>query len=339
MHKVPVILQLSDTECGIAALAMILAYYQFYIPLDTLREKCGTSRDGSKAATLIKVAEDYKFDAAAFTVELAEIYNLKHPVIAFWNFSHYVVITGATKNKFHIIDPAIGAITINQQEFDSAFTGVIIEIKANSYSPKLKPISALRPYIQKWLLDFKIEWSYLFLVSLLMVSGPLLSSAFTSVFINYCLIGGNARWLPWLGLLATISAIIFITSAIATKVTQFKLSTKTGLLKLSELALHLLKLPTLFYALRQKNEIITIITRSETIFTNISKSIADISINFILACIALGVMIKINFSLSLVSILIATISLLSIYILKKQICNLPASCMPLLCLRLETLKP
>ena len=45
--KVSVIMQLEALECGAASLAMVMAYYQKWIPLEQVRVDCGVSRDGS----------------------------------------------------------------------------------------------------------------------------------------------------------------------------------------------------------------------------------------------------------------------------------------------------
>ena len=93
--KVPQIMQMEAVECGAASLAMILAYYGRWVPLEQVRADCGVSRDGSRAGSIVKVAGLYglRSKGIAITTE-GLLRNVKLPCILFWNFNHFVVFTG-----------------------------------------------------------------------------------------------------------------------------------------------------------------------------------------------------------------------------------------------------
>ena len=95
--KVPVIMQMEALECGAASLAMVLAYYGRWVPLEELRKECGISRDGSNLKRILQVARKYELQPKAFQCNIAALKeNGMFPCIVFWKFNHFVVLNGFT---------------------------------------------------------------------------------------------------------------------------------------------------------------------------------------------------------------------------------------------------
>ena len=67
--KVPVVMQMEALECGAASLAMVMAYYGKWVPLEQVRVDCGVSRDGSNAKNLLLAAQNYGFETEGYRCE------------------------------------------------------------------------------------------------------------------------------------------------------------------------------------------------------------------------------------------------------------------------------
>ena len=64
--RVPVMMQLEWLECGAASLAMILAYYGKWVPIEQVRTDCSVSRDGVNAEKIYLAAKSYGLDVKVF---------------------------------------------------------------------------------------------------------------------------------------------------------------------------------------------------------------------------------------------------------------------------------
>ena len=126
---VPVVMQMEALECGAACLAMVMAYYDKWVPLEQVRLDCGVSRDGSNARNVLVAARNYGFDAQGFRCEISALReNMAFPCIIHWNFNHFVVLNGFSRDSAWINDPARGEVKVSMEEFDKAFTGICLQI-------------------------------------------------------------------------------------------------------------------------------------------------------------------------------------------------------------------
>ena len=73
--QVPVIMQMEALECGAASLAMVLAYYGKWIPLEQVRYDCGVSRDGSNARNVLRAARSYGLTAKGYRYDLVSAFK------------------------------------------------------------------------------------------------------------------------------------------------------------------------------------------------------------------------------------------------------------------------
>nr|6MPZ_A Chain A, Double Glycine Motif Protease domain from AMS/PCAT Transporter [Lachnospiraceae bacterium C6A11]6MPZ_B Chain B, Double Glycine Motif Protease domain from AMS/PCAT Transporter [Lachnospiraceae bacterium C6A11]6MPZ_C Chain C, Double Glycine Motif Protease domain from AMS/PCAT Transporter [Lachnospiraceae bacterium C6A11]6MPZ_D Chain D, Double Glycine Motif Protease domain from AMS/PCAT Transporter [Lachnospiraceae bacterium C6A11] len=128
--KVPVIMQMEALECGAASLAMVLAYYKKWVPLEQVRVDCGVSRDGSNALNVLKAARNYGLEAKGYRYEPEKLKKEgTFPCIIHWNFNHFVVLKGFKGKYAYINDPAKGDVKIPMEEFDRSFTGICLIFK------------------------------------------------------------------------------------------------------------------------------------------------------------------------------------------------------------------
>lgn len=123
---IPVVRQLAGTDCGAAALSMVLGYYGKTTSLDELRKALGTGRNGCTVTSLLRVGRAYNLRGRAVRVEIADLNQIPKAAILHWEFGHFVILECFKGQQIGIIDPAFGRRTVSMDVFRRAFTGVAL---------------------------------------------------------------------------------------------------------------------------------------------------------------------------------------------------------------------
>ncbi|GAB1420188.1 NHLP family bacteriocin export ABC transporter peptidase/permease/ATPase subunit [Anaerolineales bacterium] len=308
-YKVPTILQMEAVECGAACLSMIFAYYDLFVPLEKLRVECGVTRDGVKAKNIIRVARSFGMEAKGFRKELSDVTELPLPIIVFWNFNHFVVVEGFSKNKVYLNDPALGARVVSAAEFDESFTGVVLTFIPNEdFKPEGKKPGMVRSLIPR-LRSSKQDLLYIGLLSLGLVIPGIAIPAFTRAFIDSILIEGQ----NWLELLILLMIVVAILQMILVGLQQFyllRLEMKLAITTSSQFLWHLLHLPIDFFSQRYSGEISSRVQINDRIARVLSKELATAVLSLMLVIFYLILLVSYSPVLTAIGLSIALINVL-----------------------------
>ena len=250
--RVPTVLQMEATECGAASLAMILAGYRLWVPLEELRASCGVSRDGSKAANVLRAARRYGLAAKGFQVDTAELHGSAFPMIAFWNFNHFVVIEGIDPKTgaAWINDPALGPRRVPADEFDGSFTGIVLTFQpASGFRRGGAPPSVLRGLSSRLGRSGGLV-ALLGLISLGLIVPNLAAPILTQFFVDDILVPHLHDWFRPLLLGMALTALARGGLTALERSLILRLEVKLAVLEASRLFWHMFRAPVEFFSLR-----------------------------------------------------------------------------------------
>ena len=306
--KVPVIMQLEALECGAASLAMIMAYYDKWVPLEQVRADCGVSRDGSNAKNIAKAAKSYGFKVQAFS-RTPEILRQKgkFPCIIHWNFSHFVVLNGFRGKYALINDPARGFINVGPEEFSRSFTGITLNITpGENFEPSGKRKSTIA-FARKRLIGAGAAVAFIMLTTIISSLFGIINPVMTKVFLDRLLTGINSEWFyPFIGLMTAL-AVLQIIVAWAQTVYSLKINGKMSMVGSASYMWKVLHLPMNFFCQRMAGDIQSRQGTNANIANSIISTLVPLGLNTIMMVFYFVLMI--NQSIFLTAIGISTLIL------------------------------
>jgi NHLM bacteriocin system ABC transporter peptidase/ATP-binding protein len=302
------LLQMEATECGAAALGIILAYYGRIVSLAELRRECNVSRNGANALNIIKAAGNYGLNAKGYKKSLESLNTLHPPYIVFWNFNHFLVVEGLEKNKVYLNDPASGRRTVSREEFSRAFTGVVLEMKPGENFQKAgKKANTIFSLGQR----LKYSWStiaFCLLAGLFLTLPRLAVPAFFQIFVDEILVSDRKEWIRplILGMIFTS----FLTAILAFLQLKYlrRLMLKLSVTMSGHFLWHILRLPISFYAQRYAGEISSRLQLNDKIATILSGHLAITLIDGVMIIFYLLIMLQYDLLLTIITVGFAVIN-------------------------------
>ncbi|MBW4631894.1 MAG: NHLP family bacteriocin export ABC transporter peptidase/permease/ATPase subunit [Iphinoe sp. HA4291-MV1] len=316
--RTPTLLQMEATECGAAALGIILGYYSRIVPLAELRRECGVSRDGSNAFHIVKAAQNYGLNAKGFKRSLESLTALSSPYIVFWNFNHFLVVEGFGRNRVYLNDPATGRRTVSLEEFNRAYTGVVLAMEPG---PNFQQCGRKSNIV--WSLASRLQHSqgtilFCLLAGLLLTVPRLAVPGFTQVFVDEILISDRSDWIRPLVLGMVLTAVLrgFLASLRLTYLRRLML--KLSVTMSGQFLWHILRLPVGFYAQRYSGEISSRVQLNDKVAGVLSSSLATTVIDAVMMVFYFLIMFQYDRVLTSVALGFAVINFLALQFLSQM---------------------
>lgn len=258
LNRFPVEYQMDSQDCGPACLKIIAKHFGKFYSLQSLRDKCGITKEGVSLLDLSTGAESIGLRTLAIKCTIDDIVNsVPFPAIIFWKNSHFVVVYHANKKYIWISDPAKGRVKYTHEEFKKGWyqkgakQGVLLAIEPTAEFKDSKAekeqrkntFSSILKYFTPYQRNFTLIFVIMLLVTALQGMLPFISKAVIDVgiktsdvnFINMVLIGN-------ISILLSVMIFNVIRDWILMHITA-----RVNIALISDYLIKLMKLPVTFF--------------------------------------------------------------------------------------------
>ena len=323
VKRVPVVLQMEAVECGAASLAMILAYYKRFIPLEKMRIDCNVTRDGSLAKYIVKAAAKHELETKAYKMDPEQIRQRQDfPMIIHWNFNHFVVLCGFRGTDAVINDPASGRIRVPAEVFDRSFTGIALCFRPGEAFERIGMPAQTGGFIKKMCRGQKAAFVFVIVLGAVYSLLNGLPPVFYKIFTDRILLGGSPEWLPALLLAMLVTGTGMLLAGGLQVLFAKRLQAQLRIREAAVFFRKLLRLPAAFFDQRFCGDIVSRQQDGQEIISLFFERILPALMEVILMFCLYGLMFSLDVRMSLVAAVAGTLQLLAALLRARHYGNL-----------------
>ena len=320
VKKVPIILQMEALECGAASLAMIFAYYKKFIPLERLRLECSVSRDGCNAKNVLAAARHNGMIAKGFSYN--DIEKLKKevhfPAIIHWNFNHFVVLCGFSKNDAILADPASGHRRVPMEEFEKSFTGIVLTFEKSDNFVADGQKKSIMGFLLKRLNGAILPLVFILITGLLLAISTSITSVFSQIFTDRILVSTDkSMMIPLLQAMGITLVLTFILNAFRS-IYLLKIRGKMSVTSGRQFMWHVLRMPVEFFSQRFAGDISSRQSSNDTIADTICNTVAPVVLNVIMIVVYFVILLYYDVTMTMICLAVALLNILIIKLVSEK---------------------
>lgn len=319
--KIDYIQQLDETDCGPAALAMVLKYYKSNISIAKIRDISQTDQNGTTALGLVKAAQHFNLNAEGIEADMSIFSHAKELPIPFIIHSrtidgdpHYVVVTEIDSNFITIADPdpktKIKSLTYSG--FKKIWSGIaIFLIPSTKYAPITDHLDSFSPLIKLVAQQKKIIFTIL-LASVITTGISIASSFFLQKIVDSYIPKSQNNLLTIITISLFNAYLLYGLLQYIEGYLSIILSQRISIDLLLGYIKHLFEVPLSFFYTRKTGEITSRFSDANNIIYTLASTAITVLLNLIMIIIVAVFLVKINFQLFLVACI--SVPLYAVYI-------------------------
>ncbi len=316
--RTPTVLQMQVTECGAACLAMVLAHYGRWVPLEEVRERCGASRDGTTGSDMIAAAKTYGLEGKGYYRRRGLLTELGSPIVLLWRGAHFLVLDGLDEHHAWLNDPAEGMRRVPIEEFDRDYSKICLVFRpGEDFRPGGRKPSDLRGIVRRTR-SVGSEILAVIAVGLLLAIPGLAVAGISKLFVDDVLIGGEAdRSWPLVAALAVVIAIQIVLTVFQQRVLT-RLAVRMTVTESARFVDHALRLPERYFVARSVADLGHRVQQNRELVTILTGRLATVAVGLVVMIVYGVAMIVVDPLLATVAIVLTLINLIAIRVTTER---------------------